>query len=98
MRSYIGTEVVSNPTLTEDITSSSTISSPPTTTLSSVSEPQTLDATDHDVPQPSKAPSLVQMDVGTIYSKAESPADFSTVMHSLTVAEKYELLTNHGLQ
>ena len=70
MHSYIGTGVISNPT--EDITSSSTLSSPPTTTLSLVSEPQTLDATDHDVPQSSKAPSLVQMDVGTIYSKVVS--------------------------
>ena len=41
-----------------------------------------------DVPQPSKTPSLVQMDIGIIYSKATSPADFSAAVHSLTVAEK----------
>ena len=50
-----------------------------------------------DVPQPSKTPSLVQMDIGIIYSKATSPADFSAAVHSLTVAEKYELLTNHKI-
>ena len=71
----------------EDITSP-TLSSP-------VSElpNETLNATDNDVPQSS----LAQMDVGTIYSKTESPADFSTTMHSLTVVEKYGLLTNHKL-
>ena len=58
---------------------------------------ETLNATDNDVPQSSKASSLIQMDVGTIYCKAESPAGFSTAMHSLTVAEKYGLLTNHKM-
>lgn len=35
------------------------------------------------------------MDVGTVYAKSESPADFITAMQSLTMVEKYKLLTNH---
>ena len=34
-------------------------------------------------------------DVGEIYAKVKSPADFTTAMQSLTAAQKYELLTKH---
>ena len=97
MIQLIGTEATLHPD--EGVTSNpdiSTVSSSHTSvsdTLPLVSEPQTSDIT--DVPQSSKAPNLVQLDVGTIYAKAKSPADFSAAMHSLTVAEKYQLLTNH---
>ena len=97
MIQLIGTEATLHPD--EGVTSNpdiSTVSSSHTSvsdTLPLVSEPQTSDIT--DVPQSNKAPDLVQLDVGTIYAKAKSPADFSAAMHSLTVAEKYQLLTNH---
>ena len=71
----------------------STVSYSHTAISPSVSEPQTFDVT--DVLQSNKTPDLAQLDVGTVYAKSESPADFVTAIHSLTVAEKYELLTNH---
>ena len=50
-----------------------------------------------DVPQCSQTPHLAQVDIGTIYSTAKSPADFSATVHSLTVGEKYKLLTSHKI-
>ena len=63
-------------------------------TLPSVTElpDETPNEADHDVPQPSKTPNLAQTDVGAIYSKAESSAEFSTAMQFLTVAEKCDFL------
>jgi len=58
------------------------ISSPPIAsagpTLPSVTElpDETLDEANHDVPQSCKPPNLAQMDVGIIYSKAKSSAEF----------------------
>ena len=35
------------------------------------------------------------LDIGEIYSKVKSPAEFNTTMQSLTTAQKYELITKH---
>ena len=51
-----------------------------------------------DLPQSGKEKSCsVQSlsDVGEIYTKVKSPADFNTAMQSLAPAQKYELLTKH---
>jgi len=37
------------------------------------------------------------VDIGTVYSKAKSSADFSTTVHLLTVGEKYRLLTSYKI-
>ena len=35
------------------------------------------------------------LDIGEIYSKVKSPANFNTTMQSLTSTQKYELITKH---
>ena len=65
--------------------------------LPSISPPPPAISNTTDLPQSSKENCSAQSlsDVGEIYAKVKSPADFTTAMQSLTAAQKYELLTKH---